>query len=440
MKKIVLRLLSIVIFAVIFIGCGEVWRYILVDDTNSYTRVAMHQLYHSDQNIDVLFIGSSHVYRSVVPEIMDAGLGEYTFNGGTSSQDMDGSLAVLKEAAACHQLKQVYLELYYDMAGNNHDQRTQLTDTYIISDYMKPSLNRIHYLLQAGSKEHWVNSFILARRNWSDFFDSDYVRELVEKKSQASYKNYEWIRREDQVEYYVDRGFVANESVIQEGNFWNKKAYGNIDKDYEKLVATDWYKSLKDIVKYCDDHNIELTFFVAPEPEWTLAGKEDYGVYYSAISEISEELNVELWDFNLIKSEYFDTMDRTLFMDEDHLNKNGAMAFSTLLSKVAAGKLSSKDIFYDSYDDKIKEEGICFYGIAGPYDNANIKNCRIITGKKDQMEFCVIATPDEKDQYVVQDFSTNLSFDLALEEHGILTIVGRKIEDIDSVQTFEFEY
>ena len=92
LKKIFIFFCAVIIFII----CGKIWRYVLVDDTKSYTRLTMHQLYNSEQNIDIAFIGSSHVYVSLVPEITDKGFGKYTFNLGTSAQRMDGSLAMSK--------------------------------------------------------------------------------------------------------------------------------------------------------------------------------------------------------------------------------------------------------------------------------------------------------------------------------------------------------
>ena len=96
----------------------------------SYTRIMMHQLYHPSANIDVLFVGSSHAYRALIPEIMDRELGAYTFNGGSSKQYLDGSFALIKEADKGNDLKQVCVELYYDIAETEpYAERTELTPT-----------------------------------------------------------------------------------------------------------------------------------------------------------------------------------------------------------------------------------------------------------------------------------------------------------------------
>lgn len=115
MKTIIKRIVAIALAICLFIAGAEFWKYILISDSTSYTRLMMHQLYNPEDNIDVLFVGSSHVYRAFIPKITDKEFGAYTFNAGSSGQFMDGSLAVIKEADKGNDIKHVFLELYYDV-------------------------------------------------------------------------------------------------------------------------------------------------------------------------------------------------------------------------------------------------------------------------------------------------------------------------------------
>ena len=58
--------------------------FLLVDDVHSYSRVMLQELYADAGNIDTLFLGSSHCYRSVDPAAVDAALGTHSFNAGSS--------------------------------------------------------------------------------------------------------------------------------------------------------------------------------------------------------------------------------------------------------------------------------------------------------------------------------------------------------------------
>lgn len=115
MKKKIRYAAGGLIFLLLFVGCGQFLQYILVDDTVSYTRITFHEMYEQD-NIDILFVGSSHCYRSFIPEILDEKLGKNTFNAGTSSQHLDSSYMIIREAAKYNDIEHIYLELYFNMA------------------------------------------------------------------------------------------------------------------------------------------------------------------------------------------------------------------------------------------------------------------------------------------------------------------------------------
>ena len=71
--------------------------FLLVDDVHSYSRVMLQELYADAGNIDTLFLGSSHCYRSVDPAQVDAALGTHSFNAGSSQQLPDGSYSMVYE-------------------------------------------------------------------------------------------------------------------------------------------------------------------------------------------------------------------------------------------------------------------------------------------------------------------------------------------------------
>ena len=65
---------------------------------------------------------------------------------------------------------------------------------------------------------------------------------MIIAKNKESYKNYEWVRNPDAIEYYVDRGFVANDGSVPENVYWNTKAYGDISAVNKITDKSDWKK------------------------------------------------------------------------------------------------------------------------------------------------------------------------------------------------------
>lgn len=351
--------ISFLAFAVVFTISHRILWYLFVDDTNSYTRITLHEMYHQQENIDVLFLGSSHCYRSFDTSVTDRLFETNTFNGGSSSQNWDGSLALLKEAQKQYQLKKVYVEMYYHMAGSNYMERSDLTSTYLISDYMKPSFDRVRYLLNASSPDYWIHGFFPERRNWHKLFERLYISGLIKKKSSDSYKNFEYIGNPDtDEEYYAGKGFVANRrSVRAEG--YAKSTHSDSGA---KTFSQDDIKSLKSIIDYCKKHGIELCFFSAPMPDFTLIDAGEYDSYVTYVTEFFREYDVPYYDFNLCKEEYF-SYDSSLFMDMDHLNMYGAARFSEIFSEFFTGNIKAEDLFYSSYQDKLEAAGDRLYGL-----------------------------------------------------------------------------
>ncbi|MBR4909229.1 MAG: hypothetical protein IKZ43_09500 [Acidaminococcaceae bacterium] len=440
-KNILKRAITICCAVLLFIGCGTFLNYILVDDTKSFTRIMFHQMYYSPKNIDIVFLGSSHVYRALIPEITDKVFGKYTFNAGTSSQALDGSFALLQEICACHKPEQVYLELYYAIAdAEEYKDREQMVATYIVSDYMRPSFRKFEYLVNASADSHYVNSFIPARRNWHTLFQPKYIYNLIKKKQSEDYKNYRWVK--DNKEYYVDRGFVANDEVVDPDEYWNKLAYGNIEKAVKLTEKNDWYRSLKNIITYCKKNNIKLTLFVVPEPEWTLVGKGNYQKYHDMVQTIADSNEIGFYDFNFCKSQFFDTRDYKLFKDEHHLNTVGAKEFSKLFSRFFTGQLSREALFYSSFAEKLAEEKPTVYGFAGLNIDSKqkVRNGYIISNREQGLEYKIEIVTAESKKRILQDFSKNKNFTLPLKEKGVLKVSWRLENSPEQIFTLETGY
>ena len=358
-KRGIGAVIAFLAFAVVFSISHKALWYLLVDDTNSYTRITLHEMYHQQENIDVLFLGSSHCYRSLDTSVTDRLFEANTFNGGSSSQNWDGSFALLQEAGKQYQLKKVYVEMYCHMAGRNYKERSDLTSTYLISDYMKPSFTRVRYLINASSPEYWIHGFFPERRNWHKLFERLYVSGLIKKKSSDSYKNYGYVGNPDtDEEYYAGKGFVASRKFIEKEGYVKNTHSDSVAKTFSEDDIT----SLRNIIEYCRKHEIELCFFSAPMPDIVLVDAGEYDSYVTYVTDFFKGYDVPYYDFNLCKADYF-SYDSSLFKDMEHLNMYGAAQFSEVFSKFFTGKINAEDLFYPSYQDKLNAAGDWLYGL-----------------------------------------------------------------------------
>lgn len=412
------RALSVVCFLVLFVVCGAFLRYILVDDVGSYTRIMEHELYTQEENIDILLSGSSHCYRTLDPRITDGIFHANTFNIGSSAQEMDGSLALIKEAVKDNDVKQIYLEVYYDIAMQEpYEEREDLTQVYIVADYMKPSINRVKYLLEASSKKHYVNSFILARRNWEKLFDIGYIKELVQKKNWDTYKDYAYIATD--VETYEGKGYVA---VDMQGDTWSKQPFYTIDIT---KVSEDYKNSLQEIIDFCSKHDIELTLFSSTMPDFRLANVGNYDEYIDFVDSLIEGTDVKYYDFNLCREEYL-PVDETCFADYDHLNDKGSQMFSKVFAEFFTGQIAEEDLFYDSYAKKLADQEPSVYGfiLDGNMEGSEYTLIPVTNSDADQMELTVLWVPEDGESSILLEQSKERTVSLPVGVAGSLDVTA----------------
>lgn len=425
-------------FAILFICYGKIFEYLLVDDAASYTRIMFHEMYGQDQ-IDVLFAGSSHCYRSLIPEVFDSAWGGVnSFNAGTSSQCLDGSYMIIREAAKYSDIKHVYLELYFRMAFESYKDRTDMTQTYIISDYLKPSLDKIKYLLDASNSSHYFNSFSLARRNWQKFFDADYVKNAILKKQTDDYKNYAYTYVAGENEWYAGKGYVANKDAVENWNFFSGFGW---DQLHMEQAASDWERSLRDIIQFCDEKGIQLTLITAPMSNFMLAGIENYDDYVTYVNRLIADTDVKYYDFNLCRENFFPSRS-DLFKDADHLNCYGSETFSHLLADFINGEIPEDQLFYSSFQEKMDSLEPTVFGISFS-DTCNengetVRNCKIVSNGR--LEYQIEMTPNEGDAYTLQEFSDNRFFAVSPDDHGVCTITYRLKGDFQNVQAVSITY
>lgn len=386
--------------------------YILIDDSNSYTRLTFHEFY-TQKIIDTLFVGSSHCFRAVNPEIMDEKTGKNNFNAGTSCQYLDGSYAIIQEAMKSNKLKRVYVEMYYGQIGLTPKNRENITATYIISDYLKFSINKVRYLLQATDETGYVNSFLPVRRDINKIFDYDYIFNTIQKKASDKYKNYDYITNDS--EFYSGNGFVYSDYSVPE------HSYGDLD-GFAQINAMSEYdmENMNKIIDCCKKHSVEVIFFSAPMSDFRLVSLGNYDSYVQEISMFCKQHDVEYWDFNLCNREYLN-LDESCFIDDNHLNGKGAEKFSLLLAELDNGTLNYDDVFWNTYNEKISEDKNIIYGtILFQKDN----HYEIVTVKNnyDGVLYYSVYNETNEDTTILQEHSENTSLQIK-SEHGCVRIV-----------------
>ena len=308
--------------------------YLLVDDTSSYTRLTMHELYEtadSGENIDTLFLGSSHCFRAYDPQLFTELTGKSSFNLGSSSQNYDTSYYLLREAARYHDLETVYLDMHYKFLFIDKKDR-DLVQANIISDYMRLSLNKLEFLLTTSEADEYTNRFLPFRRNWQQLGNASYLKDVWEKKQAEGYRAYEPVVGDQ--EYYAGRGFVWSDAELNadEITWWDNFSDVPEDMDSDVTYTLDY---IGRIVEFCREEGIRLVFVTAPSFDRYLEEVGPYDMAHQYIQELADGFGVPYLDFNLCRDEYLN-LGQESYIDVDHLNGDGAEKVTELLAELDA--------------------------------------------------------------------------------------------------------
>ena len=331
-----------------------------LDGGRFYTRIMEHELYSSEENIDLLMLGSSHIYWQYDPEIIDEYLGVHSFNAGTSAQQFDTGYALLVEAGKRNDIKTVIFEICSSRKGVILSDRQDLSQIYIVSDYMHMGLNKIRYLLNASGPERYVNSFFPLLRNKQNYLDRGYITNVIRRKLSKEYRSYSFPDEPaESGTRYIGRGYLERSTCIPDEDWKTEEVTPPVKDD---MFSEDEKKSLMDTVNYCREHGIKLILVSTPLTDFNLAQFGNYDTGREQIVRFAEENDLEFYDFNLCRPEYF-TCESDKFFDRSHMNRKGAVEYSRLLGRFFSGEISEDELFYDSYADKLKDMGNRVFGL-----------------------------------------------------------------------------
>ena len=158
--------LKVLIVLMVFTGIAHALNYIYLNpDDSNLERIFWHNFYEDEGKIDNIYLGSSHVFCDLNPNILDDINGQYNFNMATPGQLLNGSYYILKEADRINELSNVYLELYYynvkDYPGSVSERIShEYFRNWQNTDYMRMSLNRLQYMFAIADCEWYADIFL----------------------------------------------------------------------------------------------------------------------------------------------------------------------------------------------------------------------------------------------------------------------------------------
>ena len=449
-RKYALRVLEMAVCVLCIITTGKLLDYILVAE-DGFTKQLMTDFYNMEDNVDNIYLGSSHVHYNIKPEILDVISGENNYNLATGLQPMNTSYYLLKEAGKENKISHVYLELSCGLTTGDYGKiktYEQLPNSWRVLDYVKPSLNKLQWILDISEPEYYYLSFFPARRYYKEFLDGAYISGQLQNKAEDEENKWKG--------GYVYKGYRHTEAVI-DGMYCEKSKRVCFE---ENPITDEIITYLIKIIDFCKKNEIELTLFTSPITDCELHNFENYDIWGNQIRNLATENGINYYDFNLCKIEYLDLSDEHYWRDNNHLNTWGAEVYTQFLGKVfdeekKGGERDIKQYFYNDYYQKVQNMEKTLFGLTidemqGEKKVEYLANSGISKeseslykvfcisavdnyGDNDKVEYCFSLVDEESGcEQIIQNWDENTVCIVELDDaNKVLSVAGRRRGIVD---------
>lgn len=266
------------------------------DTTGGYLS-AFSQLYNTPEDtIDVVFVGSSHVYCGIYPSILWRDYGVASFDMSVSGQDKESGYYALKELLKTQKPKVVMVDLFSMRWLHS---RVDTENQYRNLLGMKPSCDSINFINSYGqvmdieTKDYSLR-FPIIHTRYKELTKYDFVNYLP-----SVYGKGEYIE-------FGNRGWYDGAENVY-----------STSKVCAELEASeyDWLEGLKLL---SEEYGFELAFIVLPA-----ALTDDIQERINSAEEWAEKNGVPVYDYN-VKRREIGIISAHDYLDYDHLNAYGA--------------------------------------------------------------------------------------------------------------------
>ena len=294
MKKVIRGIAFLMITVIIIFGVYKVLKW--KDTTGGYVS-STSQLYATENDLmDVIFLGSSHCYCSINPDVLWGEFGYSTFNMTISGQDKWSTYYHLKEALKTQSPKVVCVELFgltfdeHGVEGNVYRNMMSMNlsrnSAELVKAYIKDEEKQMDYILR------WP----IVHTRYKELEMYDFVP-------------YEYSQYGRGAEVYYVIG-------------WSQQPWSAIEcNEVGELTETnrEW---LEKLYQLSEEEDFELVLFVAP----TMIDVE-HQKQVNGAKEFAETRGVVFFDFNRMTTDVGLDYSRD-FIDQTHLNGYGAEKLS----------------------------------------------------------------------------------------------------------------
>ena len=289
--------------------------------------------FNKKSDVDMVFVGSSQCVCDINPAVVDEVTGLSSYNMGTNMQSIQSSYIALKEAIEKKHICRAVVLIDQDVMEMKRSENFRAEQCFArnLSDnlpFFEGLKSDAAFITDKDffTKPYSVSYFF----PWTYDRISDVSLNINEKMSGQIL---------DEKDHRDENGFYGSDETCEEGSWtvsldeakdWSTKS-GDLhvlSQNEENMVQ------LLEIADMCEKNNV--TLYVITPPSRSTFAYYDYDGYMAAKENISDNLskkNIKYYDFNFLKSDYFDTLSEYNYRDDSHMNTEGAGKFSAVLGE-----------------------------------------------------------------------------------------------------------
>lgn len=341
----------VIVCALFFVSCG-IFNFLLVPPIKStIIGVTMTDVKSQTENVDVLYMGSSRVYRSVnTPEISKL-INKNVFNVAYENANFFTTYYLLQEVLKTNQLETLYLEV----SMTNFTRDTSSEDVFVYNTLTGQTKKDFAKGINLDYNNFKLLEFTNYLKNFSNGRFVNCIKTKVKqerylgstiKSTNSTYKGNGYIHAKKSLKSEEDL-FLPG-SYYKEGKLWSSK---NVSE--KQLTA------FNNILSLCEQKNINVILFSPPYPnKITKENSVDFNAYNNYLKEITQDKNIIYLDFSKLRKEHIE-LNKEYFYNANHNNGVGASklapVYSEIYNQMSQAKFNEVDWFYLSFDEMIED-------------------------------------------------------------------------------------
>lgn len=333
------------LFVVLTILINNVMSFLLEPANGSSD--TMWREYYQEEEIDTIFIGSSLCSASFEPQVFDEQLGVKSFNMGTPMQALDQNITAVGTAFEDHEIKTVIIGMGFFVLQEEIFEEAELTFEKELARNkggLEGFLSSIKYIYSEGAvnAEKSLNYWFPWLYN-KEAYSWDIIKRNVTSKINIMMDNQEDATAVSLKGYRPYEGYIDYSDIGVENSFCV----------YEQTLKSDNLQKFEKLLQMCKEEKVDVLVINTPHPTFdVISCRESYADNTNIVKALCETYDVDYYDFSLLKEDIF-YISPEMFYNFEHLNYEGSVYFSRILSEFMRDRTAGKTV--DSYFYSVEE-------------------------------------------------------------------------------------